>query len=259
MQLIPPGLRRRLPVTTLLIMGLIAGAYYFVYVDGKRAYHIDWNFRRLGAMAGGVEERLANYRRVLGNVVEHAEGQEDASDAIKRAAPLEQVGELRYADAGAAARPGISTAVREELDEDGAWFVITARKARELTARLKIAELAASVLETNGFDKLLLASPQGEIFYQQGRRDVKLTSLAGLHGADGQAIGLERLARAAGLLEVELSGKRYRLFTVPCADHWILAALVRSDRLMLESLKVSATVLLWLVALFLLAALAFPF
>jgi hypothetical protein len=267
----PAAARGRLPVTTLLIMGLAFGVYYFVYVDGKRSDLIDWSFRRLGAMAGGVEEQLRAYRRVASNVAARAE---DPAEAIRRAAPLELVGEPQVAVRKPGEKAVVATAVREALDEEGAWFMLAARGTWELTARVRVAELAAAVLETNGFDKLLLATAGGRVLYQQGRRDLEIASLAGLLGTDGKPIEVARLSRAAGLVQVDISGEKYWLFAVPCragpqgasdaedgagSPAWVLGALVRTHRLAIESLKVSASVMLCLLALFVLAVLAAPF
>ncbi|HSF43363.1 MAG TPA: cache domain-containing protein [Thermoanaerobaculia bacterium] len=269
-----PRLPARLPMVTLAVLAVLAGAYYFVYVDGKRSYLIEWSFRRLGAMSDRVEARLASYRQVVGNVAERSD---DAEASIARAAPLElaapPVAHQRTKDDP----PEVVTAVRTALTGGVPWVHLSAMapKGFDVTARLRVRDLVAPALDREGFDKLLFASAEdGRVLYQQGRSDVALTSLAGLKRADGTEIDLATLARSTGLFDVDISGRKFRLFVEPCsitpgdaapggkapaAQGFILAGLVRSDRLTLESLKISSSLIVILASLFLLAALAFPF
>lgn len=259
-----PRLSARLPMVTLAILAVLAGTYYFVYVDGKRSYLVEWSFRRLGAMSDRVEARLTSYRQVVSNVAERSG---DPEESIVRAAPLElaapPVPHQRTQDDP----PEVVTAVRATIAGGVPWVRIAAvaPKRFDVTARLRVRDLVAPALDRDGFDKLLFASAEdGRVLYQQGRSDVALTSLAGLKRADGTEIDLASLARSTGLFDVDVSGRRFRLFVEPCAiapgeAGFILAGLVRSDRLTLESLKISSSLIVILASLFLLAALAFPF
>lgn len=269
-----PRLPLRLPMVTLAILAVLAGAYYFVYVGGKRSYLIEWSFRRLGAMSDRIEARLASYRQVVGNVAERSD---DPEESILRAAPLELAAPPVVHQRTKDDLAEVVTAVRTTLAGGVPWVQLAAVAPRgfDVTARLRVRDLVAPALDREGFDKLLFASAEdGRVLYQQGRSDLVLTSLAGLKRADGTEIDLAALSRSTGLFEVDVSGRKLRLFVEPCAvtsgepsqpgkpspsQGYILAGLVRSDRLTLESLKISSSLIVILASLFLLAALAFPF
>lgn len=259
-----PRLSARLPMVTLAVLAVLAGAYYFVYVDGKRSYLIEWSFRRLGAMSDRVEARLASYRQVVGNIAERSD---DAEASISRAAPLELAAPPVAHQRTEADPPDVVTAVRTALLGGVPWIHFSAMAPRgfDVTARLRVRDLVAPALDREGFDKLLFASSEdGRVLYQQGRSDAVLTSLAGFKRADGTEIELAALARSTGLFDVNVSGRSYRLFVEPCSiapgdPGFLLAGLVRSDRLTIESLKISSSLIVILASLFLLAALAFPF
>lgn len=259
-----PRLPAKLPLVTLAVLAAIAGAYYFVYVDGKRSYLIEWSFRRLGAMSDRVESRLASYRQVVANVAERAD---DPEEAIARAAPLELAAPPALHQRTKDDPPEVVTSVRTTLS-GGAPFVriaAVAPRGFDIAARLRVRDLVAPALDREGFDKLLFATADdGRVLFQEGRSDVAMTSLAGLKRADGSEIDLAGLVRSTGLFDVDISGQRYRLFVEPCAivpgeSGFLLAGLMRSDRLTIDSLKISSSLIVILASLFLLAALAFPF
>lgn len=268
-----PRLPVRLPMITLAILAVLAGAYYFVYVDGKRSYLIEWSFRRLGAMSDRVEASLASYRQVVASLA----FSDDPAAFIHRAASLELVAPPVAHALSAEESRDASTSIQTVVFGDTAWIqlVPTGPRRFDLTARLRVRDLVAPVLDREGFDKILFASAEdGRVLFQQGRSDVAVTSLAGLKRADGSEIDLATLARSTGLFDIDVSGRKLRMFVEPCAitsgeasppgkpsasRGFILAGLVRSDRLTLESLKISSSLIVILASLFLLAALAFPF
>lgn len=259
-----PKLPAKLPLVTLAILAVMAGVYYFVYVDGKRSYLVEWSFRRLGAMSDRVESRLGSYRQVVANVAERAD---DPEESIGRAAPLELVAPPALHQRTKDDPPDVVTSVRTTL-VGGVPFVriaAVAPRGFDVAARLRVRDLVAPALDKEGFDKLLFAAAEdGRVLFQEGRSDVAMTSLAGLKRADGSEIGLAGLVRSTGLYDVDISGQKYRLFVEPCAitpgeSGFILAGLMRSDRLTIDSLKISSSLIVILASLFLLAALAFPF
>jgi hypothetical protein len=259
-----PKLPAKLPIVTLAILAMMAGVYYFVYVDGKRSYLVEWSFRRLGAMSDRVEARLASYRQVVANVAERSD---DPEESVGRAVPLELAAPPALHQRTKDDPPDVVTSVRTTLTGGVPFIRIAAVAPRgfDVAARLRVRDLVAPALDGEGFDKLLfVAAEDGRVLFQQGRSDVAMTSLAGLKRADGSALDLAGLVRSTGLYNVDISGQRYRLFVEPCSitpgeSGFILAGLMRSDRLTVESLKISSSLIVILASLFLLAALAFPF
>lgn len=244
--------RKKLPLLVLAALMGLSAAYFILWVEPRRDDLVELDFRRLAAMAERIDMQLATYRQVVAN-------------ATRQPGPLPPPLELRSsgpAARNASADPAVS--IREE--RGGQRFLLT---AANLQAGLRIEDVVRRAHEPNTFDKLILATSDGSILYQEGRKDIQLVTLAGL---DIGGKDVPQMSRSTGLYEAELSGRRYKVFVQPCsslraparpgqepAGGWVLFALMSAPHFHVRSLEVSANWIILILGIALLALLALPF
>jgi hypothetical protein len=260
--------RLKIPLLTISVLFVSAIAAYALYVQHRRTYLTDWNFRRLSAMTERIDAQLATCRQAVDTVV-HNPHQTLAS--LYRACPFERdASMLRELNVPL----GGTTKIENRFEDGLHWFYFRYDEGNtHLHVRVRAERLVAPALESDGFDKLFLASADGRVLFQQGRSGVDLTTLAGiLKDEKGKEANVSQLGRSSRLLDVEVAGESYKMFLQPCATPlleglrsgavqggWILGGLVESGRLTTRTLRVSP---MWIVVLFaflLLLALAWPF
>ncbi len=232
--------RFKLPLLAVLVFSLVVGlsaAYFFLHVEPRREYMIELELRRLDAIADRIDAQIADYRQLVGN---------------GGTAPRLEMIEPELPPKPASRKPAI---VKEDFAADGRWFVFYDSDVPR--ARVRAGDVVEPALEKHQFDKLILANAKGLILHQTGRGDLQLRTLAALDGLDKD--GLERISRSTGTHDVEVSGRKYKLFFQPLEGDWVLCGLMRTRALQMESFRIPADVIILLVGGLLLALLALPF
>lgn len=221
-----------LPVVVFSLILAAGAAYYFLHVEPRREYLIELEQRRLEAIAERIDTQLADYRRLVGNggAAPRLEILEEKTDCTPKPASV------------------------ETDKEDWSSFRLTSDC---LTARLRAGHLVEPALERHELDKLILAGAAGNILYQTGSASLRLRTLEALDGIGQDS--LKRLSRSAGVLDVGISGKAYKLFFRPLEGEWILCGLMPTGALRMESFKIPADWIIRIVGGFLVALLAVPF
>jgi hypothetical protein len=164
------------------------------------------------------------------------------------------------------------------------WFTFTSTTQPDstlhgvavLNTTTYLNEIFQQALDSKTFDKALVADDSGRILVQAGDPDLALTRLDPLvrnakptapkAGADSNATWA-RLRLAPGIIDVDLAGSTYRLFLEPCClsegSPWnqqlVVGGLIRKDRFLRQSLKISLSVVTFLSALLMLAAVSWAF
>jgi hypothetical protein len=253
----------------LLLLVIGAVGYYF-YTARETAYINGQNLRHLATLSDRISDQLTTYRRVLSNAAktEHPEA------ALPSTIPW-QVEFTAY-------KPGVEvenppqpvTIIVSRLINGEHWFEFQTKGWKgDLRVRLQVEEMVAPLLESNGFDKILLASGNGQVLFQTGRSDLHIITIAGLSIAGGKDLELSNLRRASYLSDVEISDEIYRLFVHPLvvigkeesfgypegAEGWLLCGLVEEGRFRLATLSLPSFWVLLIVVLFCLTVLGMPF
>lgn len=243
--------RKRLPLLVLAALVTLGAAYFILYVGPRQDELVELDFRRLAAMTERIDMQLDTYRKVVANATK---------PPYAMPAPLVRVDK--------APKPEEAEAEDVEITSNGRWFEL---RAGTLKARLRVEELVRPAFEQDPetFDKLILATSDGQILHQEGRKDIQLTTLTGL-GIDQGKIPL--LSRSTGLEEGNVSGRSYKIFVRPCStprgrlaagrgapEGWVVWALMASPQFHLRALQVSANWIILFVGVALLVLLALPF
>ncbi len=128
------------------------------------------------------------------------------------------------------------------------------------------------------FDKVVLATTQGEIIFQQDDSELHLTRLDTLLGQESnnqKTPSFELLSRSTNTISVNLSGQKYQLFIQPCCSAlriqntknnssapdpgWVVCGLVSEEKLTYGSLAISFSLMAAITAMILLAVFSWPF
>ncbi len=273
--------RVRTPVIFLLGLVLVLGAYYFLYAQKKTNYLVGRNLRLLATMGNMVGEAISSYGNWVksqdeGKALEgrglnkiECPVEEDEIRAIRKSKrePLFRLRgtglELAHinsdVEAGTDSKPAKSDPEPSCYEIDAATFF-------------------PALFDSKGaFDGMLLAKTTGEVVYQHQVPDLGVTHLGPLL-AKRESKDLKKSAEeevssvssAASYRNVEIGGREYKLFIEPISlrigssfagsarETWLLCGLVAADKFVYESLAISSSLLLLILAPLLLSALAWP-
>ena len=150
-----------------------------------------------------------------------------------------------------------------------------------------LAPIFAPKLRDGAFDALLLASTDGRVLHAEGRQSsgLMLARLDQLESPSrpfamlGNAQALQKppafasIARSSGVVEVQISGTTYKLFTQPCclatsapssgkaqeAAGLVIVGLVDADAFRSKARQISPTVVMFWIAVILFGAASWPF
>jgi hypothetical protein len=250
--------RKKIPLLAFAALAGLAAAYLILWVEPRRDALVGLDFRRLAAMAERLDMQLATYRQVVAN----------ASSSPKPLLQLPPPLEARASQppSGRAASVEQAVVIRDQITPGGRWFLF---ETPQLLAGVRIEEVIRQAVEPHTFDKLILATSDGSILYQEGRKELQLTTLRGI-GIEEKTI--QQISRSTGLYEATLSGRSYKVLVQPCASPrasrladkdsptgWVLLAFMGASRFHMRSLAVSANWIILILGVALLALLALPF
>jgi hypothetical protein len=209
----------------LLLFLIVFAAYYFFHVQRKTSYFAARNLRILATLGTQIQDRLSMPRADFPDGVLWDEG----TAAFPAGAPLES----------------------EIVDQI----------------------LKQSFL--NVFDSVLVVDGDGRVLWQCGRSTTHLTTLDGLLEVRGfgkeEARRFADISRSPQSLRVTMGGGEYRLFTQPMSvsvhgktnqrqtKTWVVAGLVTGQRFVSDSVSISYTLLVIILAALLLALFSIPF
>nr|MDQ3283135.1 cache domain-containing protein [Acidobacteriota bacterium] len=236
------GIARKAGIGTLISLLIIACAfYYFLHVQRRTAYFAARNLRILSTVSQQIVERLEYPDFSASRVTDRArlrwDGKEEefVEEEAKPAAP---------APAGA-------------------------------PRRLTVEQLVAPVFQqsfVDVFDAVMLLDERGNVRWQWPRGVCSATKLDDLKevrslGDKEQDLPLASLQHRAFNTQVKLEGREYRLFTQPLpiqpkgggAQSWVVAGVVTNSRFASQSVTISLTVLVAVLAGFLLVIFSLPF
>lgn len=251
-----------------LLLLLAAAVGYYLYTMREASYLSERNLRHLTTLSKRIGDQLTTYRRVLAT----AAVQDHPLESFPVPGPL-RVELDPYAE-GVTFQGKPVPIIFSRLINGDHWFsFVTDSKAGKLSARLRVEDLVSPLLDAGEFDKILLASGNGQVLYQTGQRDLQIVSMDGLSGPGGKELDPPRLRRASYTSEIEVSGQRYKLFVQPIAvigkeesfgypqgtEGWLLCGLVEVGTFDLEALSLPSLWILVLVVLFCLTVLGVPF
>jgi hypothetical protein len=270
----------RIPAAFLLGFLLVLGAYYFLYAQKKTTYLVGRNFRLLATMGDEIRDSATSYGKFL-----ESKGPEELSGLRTVTCDADPA---RIFKGKEAVSDPLLRLRRAEGPLEIAAFNSNASQPGIVCARLDPEKLFAPLLNPSfkeafrgAFDRVLLARDDGEVFFQFGASDLRITRLDPLlldkSGAGGGKDSKPSaggpgpaLFAAAGYRNVEIGGKEYKLFVqpvdLPMGTHfagdahetWLLCGLVVADTFVYNSLAVPSSLLLVFLAVLLLAALSWP-
>ena len=304
-----PGGMRRLgaPLAAVLACLAAVGGYHLFYARKNYAYLIDRDHRLLATRSRQLGEAIDGERRMLGVLYDlQRQLPGGLGEALRK---MREQYEVKLGDAAtctdaaaAGAGPG-----RPPWEAAPAFLGMVPApegyrlrfRYRDLCASVQLGDLLGPLLESHkAFSAVVLADPHGRVLYQQPEMNLQrldsLLSGAGAPPAKSDAKARPETAEGAGEaapaalralhgagreLEVEIRGRKYRLFsqpfTVPAAAEavaalpaggerdgaardWVICGLVASDELLYASIALSPQVLGAAVAVLLLALLSWP-
>lgn len=259
--------RVRTPILFLLGLFLVLGAYYFLYAQKKTNYLVGRNLRLLASMGNMVAEAITSYDDFVKN----------------QAKPLEEVRGLTRTECQMDENE--ITAVRKSMADPlfrlrgtGLELAHVFSGAEPSCYRPDTAKFFSALFASKGaFDGVLLAKTTGEVVYQHQVPDLGITHLgvllAQMGAGDSKKSAAEEassFSSAASYRNVEIGGREYKLFIEPirlpigssfaggARETWLLCGVVAADKFVYESLAISSSLLLLILAPLLLAALAWP-
>ncbi|HEY4593215.1 MAG TPA: cache domain-containing protein, partial [Thermoanaerobaculia bacterium] len=241
---------------------LALGAYYFLYAQKKTAYLVGRDFRLLATTGDGVRASLMSYGEFL-----KSRGKEEISGWTTYACDPTQGSHLRLGRPGGPIEVSAAQSVCARLDPDKLFEPF-------------FKPLAGS---KGAFDQILLTRESGDVFYQYGAPDLRITQLGPLlaksEPKDSKPAGAAQtptLSASASYHNVEIGGREFKLFIQPVdlpmeagaatgdgrpgtgQGTWLLCGLVVADKFVYKSLAVPSSFLLVILAILLLAALSWP-
>jgi hypothetical protein len=245
--------RIKTPVVLLLGFLLALGGYYFLYAQKKTTYLVGRNFRLLATMGDEVRDSVQSYAKFL-----ESQGNEKIKGLETFNCPEK--------------RPGSGSLIQLAKPENPIEIAVF---NKGLCARLAPDQIFKPIFDPSSkgtFDRVLLARENGEVFFQSGASDLRISRLDPLIEKSGakDSKPTDTVFAAASYRDVEIGGKKYKLFIQPvdlpigtsfaggAHETWLLCGLVTADKFVYKSLAVPSTLLLVILAGLLLAALSWP-
>jgi hypothetical protein len=245
------------PVVLLLGFLLALAGYYFLYAQKKTTYLVGRNFRLLATMGDEVRDSVQSYAKFL-----ESQGNEKTDEKIKG---LERVPCVEK-------RPETGPMIRLTKSENPIEIAVF---NKGVCARLAPDQIFKPIFDPSSkgaFDRVLLARENGEVFFQSGASDLRISRLDPLIEKSGakDSKPIATVFAAASYRNVEIGGKEYKLFIQPvdlpigtsfagnAHETWLLCGLVTADKFVYKSLAVPSSLLLVILAGLLLAALSWP-
>jgi hypothetical protein len=304
-----PGAMRRLgaPVAAVLACLAAVGGYHLFYARKNYAYLIDRDHRFLATRSRQIGEAIAGEGRML-QALDQLKGEihGDLGEALRK---LKEQYEVTLDDAATCPDPAAGGAAGAgRAGAASATFVGIVPAPEGYGLRLRYGGLCASVqlgkllgpllASRKAFSAVLLVDERGKVIYQPpelnlprldpllsatgvppARGDAKARPETTESAGEGAPAALRALHGAGREQEVEIRGRKYKLFSQPFtlpvaaasvgAQHavheheegpqdWLVCGLIASDELLYDSIALSPPVLGAAVAVLLLALLGWP-
>ena len=307
-KLSPSLYRVRILVIIVAALVLPIAIYYFLYVRSQTGYFSDRSFRKLSLISSQIATKVESTGYVLKNTSEkfiRPKVMEESSSkyevTLSRKQNLEHLRELfkrlkddspqiiavgiDKEDWSPNVSPGSVTLIgtRQELDSPWLYFDYVSEGLETNTvirvqAKTDLSKLLQSILSAcvgsnpDQFQNFLISeSDTAKVIYQNDPAQVRLASLDKLtaSGNAGRKIDLKEIAQTSNVVDVELTGVNYRLFSnplklsVPSASasqpniSWTISGLIRSNFFQTEAWSISVPYTILIIGGFIVALLVF--
>ena len=293
----------RLPLVLLGVFAIAFTAYYFLYVSSQQEYLTGRNFRLLATIGEQIDAAIENDHVVLSNLlsVDRAGGQtrdvepNGASTLEAMVGPLASefipvLGTATLTPPGAdpcvskhASPPTLRIKFVEQ--DSGAMWVhcddeIGKPAKRPVTVQLDLdavlKPLLTGELQSSIFDAVFVAASDGRVIFRSGDPRLRITRLdkLPLDSKPPAELDFGQVSRSSAMVDVRLSGQRYRLLLQPCCGRmvrggeattvdagagWVLGGLTAQSTMAAASAAVSFSMMTLLMVLVLLALFSWPF
>jgi hypothetical protein len=291
----------RIPLLLLGVFGIAFAAYYFLYVTSQQEYLTGRDFRLLATVGEQIDAAIENDHVVLSNLlsVDRAGGQtrdgerKDAPtlDAMIDPLAAEFIPVLRTARL---TEPGANPCVSKQASpptlrikfveqDSGATWVHCDDEAgrpakRPVTVQLDLdavlKPLLTGELQSSIFDAVFVAASDGRVIFRSGDPRLRITRLdkLSLDSKPPAELDFGQVSRSSAMVDVRLSGLRYRLLLQPCCGRmvrdattvdagagWVLGGLTAQSTMSAASGAVSFSMMTLLMVVVLLALFSWPF
>ena len=306
-----PSLYRLRILTVLVAVLILPFAmYYLIIVRSQTAYFTERSFRKLSLISNQITSKVESVGLVLRNNSEKFINPKDQTKteqyvplrkenvdnlsnifgAQKDDSPQILVINVDAAVGDDQKFPGtvILTAVRQEADGPMLYLTYVSKSGTDnglvkVQAKADLQRLLQPLLSTRAhiagaerdqFQNILISEAgTGRVIYQNDTTQVRLASLDKLAtaGDEGKKIELKDIAQTSNVVDVALSGTKYKLFSQPVEislhsengnvtnPTWIVSGLTRSDYFQSEAWSISYTVLIFCAFITALLILSWPF
>jgi hypothetical protein len=288
----------RIPLVLLGVFGIAFTAYYFLYVTSQQEYLTGRNFRLLATVGEQIDAAIENDHVVLSNLlrVDRAGGQEHKGaltlDAMvdplaSEFIPILSTARLTepVADPCVSKQASLPTLRIKFVEQDsGATWVhcdddIGKPAKRPVTVQLDLdavlRPLLTGELQSSIFDAVFVAASDGRVIFRSGDPRLRITRLdkLPLDSKPPAELNFGQVSRSSAMIDVRLSGSRYRLLLQPCCGRmvrgdattvdtgagWVLGGLTAQSTMAAASAAASFSMMTLLMVLVLLALFSWPF
>jgi len=248
----------KIPLAILGVFGVAYAAYYFLYVTGQQEYLTARNFRLLATIGEQIDTAIENDHVVFSNLLraEREEGQ--PADAGHEGAPtldaLIDPMAARFIPILRTAKltdPGVDPCVPQragpptlrikfaEQDSGATWAHCDDEDekpaGRPVTVQLDLDAVLKPFLtrelQRSIFAAVFVAASDGRIIFRSGDPRLRIVTLdkLPLDSTPPADLNFGQVSRSSAMVDVRLSGSRYRLMLQPCCVRMVRGDGTKSD------------------------------